>query len=107
MKCRVCGTEIGEQIYCPMCGASANPQQEAEVEQQEQIGAEHSYQYQGIDADATTVLSVNNIVNEKEEKESNKEEKCVVSGEVEMPRKSHKKLILVSVSYTHLTLPTT
>lgn len=95
MKCRVCGTKIGEQIYCPMCGASANPQQETEVEQQEQMETEHSYKYQGIDADATTVLSVNHIVNEKEEKENNEEEKCVVSGEVEMPRKSHRKLILV------------
>lgn len=95
MKCRVCGTKIGEQIYCPMCGASVNPQQETEVEQQEQMETEHSYKYQGIDADATTVLSVNHIVNEKEEKENNEEEKCVVSGEVEMPRKSHKKLILV------------
>lgn len=95
MKCRVCGTEIGEQTYCPMCGAAANPQQEMEVEQEQQVETEHSYKYQGIDADATTVLSVNHIVNEKEEKENNEEEKCVVSEEDEMPRKSHKKLILV------------
>lgn len=96
MKCRVCGTEIGEQIYCPMCGASVNPQQETEIEQKEQMETEHSYQYQGIiDADATTVLSVNHVVNEKEEKENNEEEKCVVSEETEIPRKSHKKLILI------------
>lgn len=94
MKCRVCGTEIGEQVYCPMCGASVNPQQETKTEQQGQIGAEYSYQYQGIDADATIVLSANSI-NEKEEKENSGEERCVVLGEVEVPRKSHKKLILV------------
>lgn len=93
MKCRVCGSEIENQIYCPMCGATVNPQQEVQEQQQEQ--ADYSYKYQGIDADATTVLSVNNIENEKEEKENDEEEKCVVSAEVELPRKSHKKLIII------------
>lgn len=94
MKCRVCGTEIGEQIYCPMCGAAVNPEQGTESEQQEVVQPDNSYKYQGIDTDATTVLTVNSIGNESE-KENNNEEKCVISGEVELPKKSHKKLIII------------
>lgn len=94
MKCRVCGNEIGKEIYCPMCGALADPKQEKD-ELQEQIQEEYSYQYQGVDTDATTVLSINKIENKSENMENNKEEKCVVSGEVELPKKSHKKLIII------------
>lgn len=91
MKCRICGNEIEEQIYCPICGAPINAEQETQTEQGQ---PDYTYKYQGIDADATTVLSANGIVNEKE-KEENREETSVVSGEVEMPRKSHKKLLLI------------
>ena len=95
MKCRVCGNEIGKEIYCPMCGAAADPKKGKE-EIQEQTQEEYSYQYQGVDTDATTVLSVNKIENKKDEnKENSKEEKCVVTGEVEIPKKSHKKLIII------------
>ena len=94
MKCRVCGTEIEGQIYCPMCGAAVNPEQGIE-EEREEVPTDAVYQYHGIDADATTVLAGNNIINESESEESSEEESCVVSGEAELPRKSHKKLILV------------
>lgn len=94
MKCRICGNEIGKEIYCPMCGAPADSKQEQE-ELQEQVQEEYSYQYQGVDTDATTVLSINKIENKSENEENSKEEKCVVSGEVELPKKSHKKLIII------------
>ena len=39
---------------------------------------------------------MNKIENKKDEnKENSKEEKCVVTGEVEIPKKSHKKLIII------------
>lgn len=92
MKCRICGNETGERLYCPMCGAAVNPNQE---EQEAQTQSESVYHYQGIDADATTVLTIDHMVNEKKEKENNWERKCIVSPETEIDHKSHKIRFLV------------
>lgn len=65
MICKICGTDIREAAFCPMCGAKAGTTAN-ENSHTENCSPEHRYKYRGIDADSTTVLT--NRAEQKAEK---------------------------------------
>lgn len=106
MICKICGADLKDAAFCPMCGAKAGT--EVNNEKEKDV-TEYCYRNQGMDVDATTVLTSMSVQKVKENNKSGnrddikedtlfqkKEEfRVVVDKPVKKEKKKKKKVIIV------------